>query len=222
MLQAVIFDLDGTLLDTLADLASAGNHTLSAMGLPTHPVAAYREFVGGGISRLIQHILPATHQGESTRQLALTLFSRHYQAHMFDATAPYPGILPLLAWLRTQPLFLGVLSNKDDAFTREIVERYFPGTFHAVAGLQEGFAPKPDPAALHVLLQALAVPPQRTLYVGDKDVDIFTAQNAGTLACAVSWGFQSEDALRAAGAPQLAQNPEQLAQLVQALLEAPE
>ena len=146
MYSAVIFDLDGTLLNTLTDLANAGNHTLEVLGFPTHPVDAYRYLVGNGIPKLIERMLPEKNRGPATQQTALSIFLRYYEAHKQDTTAPYPGILPMLQALKGAGLRLGVVSNKENSLSQEVAAHYFPGLFDAVAGHVLGTPTKPDPA----------------------------------------------------------------------------
>ncbi|NLW79827.1 MAG: HAD family hydrolase [Ruminococcaceae bacterium] len=212
--NTVLFDLDGTLLNTLQDLAAAGNHALSALGLPAHPVQDYQNMVGNGIPTLIRRMLPPQHCGPATQAVALQLFQKHYTANMFQYTQPYPGIPQLLAGLRGAGVRLGVLSNKQHNLACSIVEYYFSGIFQAVAGLQPGAAPKPDPASLLALMESLHASPAATLYVGDSDVDVLTAHNAGLPACGVLWGFRTRAELESAGADTLAANPEALGKLI--------
>lgn len=145
MYSAVIFDLDGTLLNTLADLANAGNHTLEVLGFPTHPVDAYRYLVGNGIPKLIERMLPERSRGPATQQTALSIFLRYYEAHKQDTTAPYPGILPMLQALKGAGLRLGVVSNKENSLSQEVAAHYFPGLFDAVAGPCAGHPHKAGP-----------------------------------------------------------------------------
>ncbi len=221
-IKAVIFDLDGTLLNTLADLADASNWALAEMGLPTHPEDAYRHFVGDGAAMLCLRMLPADRRDEASLRQARALFDRRYQAHMFDRTVPYAGIPALLDALsgggklpRGGKLSLGVVSNKPDVFVQAITARYFPGRFAAVSG-QQGAA-KPDPAGVLRCLDAFGVPPKEALYVGDGAVDIQTAKNAGTHSCGAVWGFRGEQELRESGAETLAYTPADVAKAVTSL-----
>lgn len=214
MYRTAIFDLDGTLLDTLQDLAAAGNHALSAMGLPTHPPQAYRTMVGSGIPSLIRRMLPAAAGGKGSFEIAKTLFENYYSAHMQDLTSPYPGIVPMLARLKEAGMVLGVFSNKADVYTKKMVEDYFPGVFNAVLGLVEGTPPKPDSAGTFRLMAELAARTESTLYIGDSDVDILTAKNAGLTSCGVSWGFRSREELELAGADHLVADAEALETLL--------
>ncbi len=202
--RTVIFDLDGTLLDTLGDLAAAGNHALTAMGLPTHETDAYRFFVGNGVPKLIERILPEANRGEASQALALSLFRRYYAEHAMERTRPYDGIAAMLQTLKESGVQLGVLSNKDDAFTQSIIAHFFPNVMDAVLGRKEGAAPKPDPASLQSMMSALGCSPQKTLYVGDSNVDVRTAHNAGVECCGAVWGFRGEPELTGAGADALA------------------
>lgn len=210
MFPYVVFDLDGTLLDTLQDLAAAGNHALSAMGLPVHPTDAYRTMVGNGIPKLIERMLPDGNCGKATQEVALQLFAGYYQHHNMDLTAPYPGIMKMLENLSKAGVGMGIASNKQHAFTKKLAEHFFPGTFSAVLGLREGCAAKPDPAFLLELMAEMGAGVHNTLYVGDSDVDMITARNAGLTPCGVLWGFRSRQELLENGAKLLAESPEQL------------
>lgn len=214
MYNHVIFDLDGTLLDTLGDLAAAGNYALSAMGFSAHPVHSYRKMVGNGVDKLIFRMLPENQRGESTLKIARGLFDSYYSQHMLDTTAPYPGIMGMLSTLSAAGLRMGVVSNKDDIYVKDIVERYFPNIFFTSIGLREGFLPKPHPASTIFLADIMEAERQRTLYVGDSDVDMLTAKNAGLTACGVSWGFRDVDELQNAGADFVVDSPAQLTDLI--------
>ncbi len=211
----MVFDLDGTLLDTLGDLAAAGNRICAAFGWPQHPLAAYRRFVGNGIPKLVERIAPPDGRGAGTQRRALAAFEADYAAHMQDTTAPYPGIPPMLAALKAAGVRMAVLSNKDDALARRIVAHYFGAdTFLAVRGALPGLPAKPDPAALLALLQALRAAPGTVLVAGDSDVDVRTARSADLPCCGVLWGFRDAAELSGAGAAYLAPDPAALARIV--------
>ncbi len=210
MYQIVIFDLDGTLLDTLQDLAAACNHALSAMNLPQHPAAAYRFMVGGGIPNLVGRMLPQGQRGVATREVALQLFQNYYAAHSADLTAPYPGIVQMLENLGKSGIIMAIASNKTDNFVQALVGQMFPGVFAQVLGLRDGAPPKPDPAGALALAAAMGAVPEKTLYVGDSDVDMLTAKNAGFASCGVLWGFRPKQELAAAGAQVFAATPGEL------------
>ena len=202
--HAVIFDLDGTLLNTLDDLADSCNFVLARKGLPTFPVEQYRGFVGNGAAILMKRIHP---KGTSQDELddSLAQFTAYYSAHKDVKTAPYPGIPGLLQGLKAAGLRLCVLSNKPHEISVQIVRQYFgDGTFDIIMGKSPGYPVKPDPASCWLLLSELGLDRSEVLYVGDSNVDMQTARNAGLTKCGVCWGFRSEAELKAEGADYLA------------------
>ena len=162
----MIFDLDGTLLNTIGDLAAAANHTLAEMGFAPHTEEEYKYMVGNGIPKLIERFLPPGHRDKATQAQAARLFFPYYDAHKEDATAPYPGIPALLAALHGAGVKLGVVSNKEDALTKSVVSHYFPGLFDAVAGHTLGTPTKPDPHLVNGMRAAFGLSAQQVLYVG--------------------------------------------------------
>lgn len=202
MYRAVIFDLDGTLLNTIDDLAAAGNHALGALGLPLHTLAEFTAYVGNGIPTLIRRMVPQPPEEETVRRAAAA-FADYYSVHKEDTTAPYPGIEAMLDALRAHGVKLAVLSNKAHVMTRPLIYHYFGDRFAAVQGLEDGMAPKPDPAGVRRLLGRLETPAEQVLYVGDSDTDMQTAAAAGLMSCGVLWGFRSKEVLLAGGARHL-------------------
>lgn len=196
--KAVIFDLDGTLLNTLGDLADAVNYMLRELNLPEKAEDEVRRAVGNGIGKLIERVLPenARHRADE----ALSLFSRHYAGHMEEKTAPYPGVTDLLRKLKAKGIRIGVLSNKKEELVKSLCEKYFGELVDVARGEREGVPIKPEPDAVHDLLKALNVCAEDALYSGDSDVDVQTARNADLLCLAVSWGFRPIDSLKIAGA----------------------
>lgn len=210
MYEAVIFDLDGTILNTIDDLADSGNHVLAQHGYPIHPTEAYKTFVGNGIPKLIQRILPQNHSEEVFEQ-ALAEFKQYYGEHKNDKTAPYQGIPELLKSLKENGIKLCVLSNKQHDLSVEIVSHYFgEGIFDIIRGKMEEFPPKPDPASCNDVISILNIPKCNILYVGDSNVDMQTGCNAGLKKCGVSWGFRSVEELRSAGADCIAFTPDDI------------
>ena len=210
--RAVLFDLDGTLIDSLADLANATNHALVTLGCLTHPRAAYRYFVGDGARTLCQRALPADKQ--HLLDDCLKLMRAHYDEHRYDETQPYPGIPELLAALTKRGHSLAVLSNKPDHFTKEVVARYFPDTgFAAVRGQLAHVPLKPDPTAALQIAQELGIPPAQWLYLGDTDTDMRTARAAGMHAVGVLWGFRDRAELEDNGAKIIIATPSELLQI---------
>ncbi len=204
MYKAVFFDLDGTLLNTLDDLADSCNHVLAAKGYQTYPVEQYQKFVGNGAAVLMTRIHPA---GTSQNELddSLAKFTAYYSAHKDIKTTPYPGIPELLKKLRSAGIHLCVLSNKPHEISVQIVRQYFgENTFDIIMGKSPDYPIKPDPTSCFYLMKKLGLEKNDVLYVGDSNVDMQTAKNAGLTKCGVCWGFRSEAELTAEGADYLA------------------
>lgn len=214
--DTVIFDLDGTLLDTLDDLTDAVNYALGRMGWPPRSREEIRSFVGNGVALLMERSAP---QGAAASQTAeaLELFKPYYNAHSRDKTAPYPGVQELLRTLREKGCTLAVVSNKFDAAVKELAQDYFPGLLDLAAGESEaaGVPKKPHPAMVLQTMAALGAHPERTVYVGDSDVDLETAANAGLPCISVTWGFRSREFLLAHGAARFARSPEEIPPLLE-------
>ena len=218
MLKAVIFDLDGTLLNTIDDLADAGNWVCAQNGWPLHSIEEYKHFVGSGIPNLCRRFSPKTAQGEQEQAAVLAAFSARYAAHKQDKTAPYPGAADAVRALQAAGVKCGVLSNKQDALAKAVMAHYFPGVFRHVRGAAGGCPIKPDPAGVYALLDEMGVEPGPGVWlVGDSDVDVLTGKNAGLPVCGALWGFRGKEELAAAGADLLAESPAALPGL---LLEA--
>ena len=206
-IKAVIFDLDGTLLDTLPDLVVLTNAVLERQGLPTHTRDEVLSYVGGGARVLFQRALPADATPEQLER-SLELWHELYFECGIALTQPYEGMPEALAALRKQGCKLGVLSNKFDAAAREVIERFFPGVFDAVCGEGPDTPRKPDPTGLLRMLGELGVEPCDCAYVGDSASDMTVAHAAGCgVAVGAAWGYQSAEALRAAGADVLINEP---------------
>ena len=212
-IHSVIFDLDGTLADTLSDIADAANHVLTERDLPTHGRDAYRHFVGEGVVRLMQHAAPESAQGRLDELVAA--FRARYLPHMLDRTRPYPGVVPLLEELSRRGTPFAVLSNKPHDATREMVGALFPDVdFVAVEGHRPDVPKKPDPRSALALAEQLGSRPDHVAFVGDTRTDMETAKNAGMLAVGVLWGFRDEEELRANGADHVIARPDQLLELL--------
>ncbi|MGN0985109.1 MAG: HAD family hydrolase [Candidatus Enterenecus sp.] len=213
MYTHAIFDLDGTLLNTIDDLADAGNHVCAAHGWPTHTVEEYKRMVGNGIPKLVSRFAPAG-PGETELAAALAEFSAYYGQHKEDKTAPYEGVLQAVNTVKQNNLTVAVLSNKAHDLAGPVVEHYYPGVFAAVQGALPGVPAKPDPTLLRRLMEQLEAAPETTLFVGDSDVDILTGKNGGLATCGVLWGFRSRQELEQAGADYIIEAPEQLVKLI--------
>ena len=211
-MRGVLFDLDGTLVDTLADIVAAMNHVLRQAGFPTHDEAAYRGFIGWGAKTLVEKALPEAARGEAERHLAA--FRARYLAHLVVETKPYPGVRALLTALEGRGVPLGVLSNKPHAMTERVVSQLFPAVpWKIMLGAREGVPKKPDPAGPRQALGALGVAASDCLYVGDTEVDVATARNAGMIAVGARWGFRGE-VLAEAGADHVLEAPDELLALL--------
>ena len=210
--KAVLFDMDGTLLDTLADMAAAVNHILSVHGYPLRTEEEVRAFVGNGARKLMERALPPDVTGDAFEAL-LEEYRQWYEAHACVKTAPYPGIPTLLAALERAGVAAAVVSNKPDATTKTLAARFFPGM--PAFGQREDVPPKPDPALVRLALEQLSVSAADAVYVGDSEVDVATARNAGLPLVAVSWGFRGREALTAAGAETIADTAAELLEKLQ-------
>lgn len=215
--RAALFDLDGTLVNSLADIAAAMNHSLSQHGLPPHSVDEYRQYVGEGVMHLVRRATPAGREDLHTS--ILTVYRAWYAEHLFDQTTVYPGVAGVLARLAEEGVRLAVLSNKSDAFTKRLVEGLLPGVpFAAVYGERTGVPRKPDPTAALALATELGVAPADCVFVGDTHVDMNTACNAGMYGIGVTWGFRSAEELRTHGARALATTADELLAALRAAL----
>ena len=213
MKHAVIFDLDGTLLNTLGDLRAATNHALEVRGLPPHSMEEIRQFIGNGIRLLICRAMPEG-TPEAEIDAALDDFKAYYAAHIHDRTVPYDGIPQLLTALRKRGIKVAVLSNKIDSASQQLIEYFFPGKTDVVFGEHVGVSRKPDPTSCRMVMQQLGVQPEQVLYVGDSGTDMQTAKNAGLYAVGVTWGFRSKEVLLENGADVLVHRPEQILQIL--------
>lgn len=214
MRKLVIFDLDGTLLNTIADLAQSTNYALRQLGYPTHPEEAYNLMVGNGINKLLERALPEEERSEANIQLMRSHFIPYYDQHQADKSCPYPGIKELLAQLQAEGVMMAVASNKYQQATSRLVAHYFPEiTFVAVLGQREGVNVKPDPTIVHDILQLTGVDKEEVLYVGDSGIDMQTARNAEVTACGVTWGFRPKSELEAFSPAYIIDNTKEIADL---------
>lgn len=206
-----IFDLDGTLLDTLDDLASAVNYALRTYGMPEHSRDAIRRFVGNGVRMLMIRAVPDGEQNPKFEEVFET-FRKYYMQHSLDTTRPYDGIPEMLATLRQRGCRLAVVSNKFDAATKELCKYFFPNTIEVAVGEHEaeGIRKKPAPDTVIEALSQLGVSSKNAVYVGDSDVDLETARNAALPCISVLWGFRDRDFLLAHGATTFITSPKEL------------
>ncbi|MFT4631228.1 MAG: phosphoglycolate phosphatase [Candidatus Pseudothioglobus sp.] len=209
--QGYIFDLDGTLLNTLESLANCYNRVLLQLGHPPHPVDAYRYFIGDGARRCIERCLPTNAKSDTQVDAALALQQADYQASWQHDAQPYPGIVAMLELLSQRGLPLTVLSNKDHEFTLACVEYFFPTiTFQQIVGFSTGVPHKPDPTGAQTIAQTLDIPVASIVFVGDTAMDMQTAITCGMTAVGVLWGFRDAAELLDAGAHHLIRQPHNL------------
>lgn len=217
--DTAIFDLDGTLLDTLEDLAAADNYALAQYGLPQLDLDTVRRYIGRGVRNLMMKSVYGLAFEErfgkdpvdaETFEAIFRCYRRYYSEHVNDRTHTYEGIPELVEKLRREGCRLAVLSNKYDQAVKDLMQAHFGDVFEVVLGQREGVPKKPDPAAVHEIMERLGAVPERTVYIGDSDVDVKTAKNAGTGSIICLWGFRGREELLEAGAEVLAEKPEDI------------
>lgn len=215
MKTLVIFDLDGTLLNTIDDLANATNHAMTALGFPTHGLWVYPSMVGNGVKKLIERALPDDARTEKNIRDALDAFREYYNEHCCDATVPYPGIPELLEDLTAKGVNLAVTSNKYEFAVSKIIDHYFPNAnFRAILGNVDGLPRKPDPSIVFKALSMCPTPKAQVLYVGDSGVDMETARRACVESVGVTWGYRPISELKQAYADHIISTPSQIIDLL--------
>ena len=207
--ELVIFDLDGTILDTLEDLADSMNYALTKYGYPTRTLDEIRSFVGNGLLMLTRRAI-APEMNEEVIQTVLSEQKAYYKEHCADKTKPYDGVIELLEELKANGYKLAVVSNKADYAVQILCEQYFPGIFHLTVGEKEGVRRKPAPDAIYAVLEELQVSREKAIYIGDSEVDIETAINAEMVAVLVDWGFRDAAFLQKRGAKTLVHTIDEL------------
>ena len=215
MIKAAIFDLDGTLLNTLEDVVNACNYALKKCNFKTHSIEEYKVFVGDGRSKLIERIVPDEYRGnDEVKKKVLRLFDEYYSGHMLDMTKPYEGICEMLKSLKEKGVKLAVVSNKPDEFVGGIVKKYFGDTFEIVHGQRTNYPVKPDPTTVYEVIEYFGIKLNESIYVGDSNVDIYTAKNAKVKSIGVAWGFRGEEELREAGADYIVYDSNEITELI--------
>ena len=213
MTKAIVFDLDGTLLDTLTDLTASTNYALRSCGMPEHSIDDVRRFVGNGVRMLMTRAVP---DGESNPRFdeAFSVFRQHYMQHCLDTTCPYPGIMEALARLKEKGMMLAIVSNKMQAATEELRQHFFSQYIDVAIGESAAIRKKPAPDTVNEALRLLGISHDEAIYVGDSDVDIDTARAAMMPCASVLWGFRDRQFLLNHGATRLLSSPEELLSLV--------
>lgn len=209
MYRNFIFDLDGTLLDTLADLAASTNYALNQYGMPEHSIDNVRKFVGNGVGKLIERAVPQG-LGNPQYESVLATFRKHYMKHSLDNTKPYPGIENMLGRLRSEGCKVAVVSNKFYDATRELCHHFFPDTVEVAIGERQDIRRKPAPDAVIEAMRQLGIDRNDTVYVGDSEVDVATARNSLIPCISVLWGFRDKDFLIRHGATAFVTSPKDI------------
>ncbi len=215
--KAILWDLDGTLLDTLQDLTDGVNTSLTAVGYPTRSREEVRTFVGNGVPKLIERAVPAGTTSADTQRV-LALFRPYYAAHSADTTVPYPGILPGLATLKQAGIPMAIVSNKLESAAEDLRQRFFADTIALAVGDIPGRPTKPAPDSTRLALERLGIAPHEALFIGDSEVDVLTARAAGVPLLAAGWGFRDKVTLLAQGATVVADTPAEAFAYIQSLL----
>lgn len=213
-ITTVIFDLDGTLLNTLEDLKNAVNHALVQFGYPVKSLEQVRLSVGNGVAKLIERVLPGGLENPDFEP-CLNTFRQYYSQHLQDCTKPYPGIPETLAELKETGYGLGIVSNKFDAAVKRLREDYFPNTITVAIGESPDVRKKPAPDCVYKAMKEMGCTKEQTVYVGDSDVDVATAHNSGLKCIGVTWGFRDAQVLKEAGTDWIIQQPEELLDLLE-------
>lgn len=215
MYKLAVFDMDGTILDTLEDLKDSTNFALKKCGYPTRSYDEVRRFVGNGIRKLIERAVP---EGLTVEQIDRVheVFTEHYKVHCADTTKAYDGIKPLLEKLRASGVKTAVVSNKADYGVQELCRDYFDGLFDYAVGEREGIRRKPAPDAVNEALRVLGIDKSEAVYIGDSDVDFETAKNAELPCISVLWGFRDEEFLREKGATLFVRDPAEIYDIIMA------
>lgn len=212
-IDTIIFDLDGTLLYTIEDLTDSTNYALKHFGYQTRTVEEITNFVGNGVRLLIERAIPDGKDNPNLEE-CLTLFKTHYSNNMFNKTKPYDNIIDTLKELKKQNYKTAVVSNKFDSAVKELCNKYFEGLINSAVGQRDNVNKKPAPDAVFEVMKELNVTSEQCIYVGDSEVDIKTAENAGIPCISVTWGYKSIDFLYKNGAETLIYSPEEILELV--------
>ena len=214
-MKLIVFDLDGTLINSLEDLADSANHVLVQHGFPTHPVDAYRYFVGDGVRKLIERILPEEERNDTQIELCRQEFVAYYRIHMEDKTKVYPGMTELLKALKDKGLKIAVATNKVHVAVAPLMAKYFPNIhFDSMIGQREGVPVKPHPQIMFDILKETGCQPSEALHVGDTATDMQLAHRAGIESVGVLWGYRPLEELQEAGAQHIIKHPLDLLKII--------
>lgn len=214
-MKLVIFDLDGTLINSLDDLADAVNFALMKFGYPVHPVESFKYFVGNGVPKLIERSLPESERTAERIEEVKAVFASYYNEHSADKTRPYDGIEKLLEKLKNSGWKIAVASNKSDDFTQILVKKFFGDKFDCVQGGMPSVPKKPAPDIVYSIMSKIAADKTDTYFVGDSNVDMLTASNSGLKSIGCLWGFRTKEELLSGGADFIAEKPEDIYNIIE-------
>lgn len=220
MIKAVLFDLDGTLVDSLTDLADGVNRAIAKKGFPTHPVDAFKYFVGDGIPKMIERALPENHRDSNTVNEIKKDFLEYYSLHYADNTYAYKGMPELVTTLKEQGFIVAVVTNKQQDMADEVVKSLYGDVFDLIFGKRDGIPAKPDPTAALMAMEQLGVTPKECIFIGDSGMDVATAVNSGAVPVGELWGFRQKDELLKNGAKYIINKPEELLDIIEELKNA--
>lgn len=217
MIKAVLFDLDGTLADSLIDLADGVNRAIASKGFPSHEVEAFKYFVGDGIPKMIERALPEANRDADTVNEIKDIFLPYYAIHYADNTYAYEGMPELVNVLKTQGFIVAVVTNKEQHMANEVVTSLYGDVFDLVFGKRDGIPAKPDPTAALMAMEELGVKPEECVFIGDSGMDVATAVNSGAVPVGELWGFRKEDELLENGAKYIISKPHELLDVIKEL-----
>lgn len=215
MIKAVLFDLDGTLADSLVDLAASANYALNKLGYPERQVEEFKYFVGDGIPKMLERTLPESEKCEDTVNRLLELFLPHYAVHYADRTYAYAGMPQLVNTLKAKGYIVAVVTNKAQDMADRVVTSLYGDVFDLVFGKREGIPAKPDPTAALMAMEQLGVKPQECVFIGDSGMDVATAVNSGAVPVGELWGFRQREELLQNGALYIIEKPHELLELIE-------
>ena len=217
MIKAVLFDLDGTLANSLIDLAASTNYALAQFGFPARQVEAYKYFAGDGMAKMIERALPPDCGLEETVQRIMPVFLSYYAEHYADNTAVYDGMPDLIAALKERSILVGVVTNKAEDMAKKVVTKLYGESFDLIIGKRVGIPAKPDPTAAYIAMRELGVKPDECIFVGDSKMDVKTGVNSGAYPVGVLWGFRKKDELLEGGAKSIINKPQELLEIIESL-----
>ena len=215
MLKAVLFDLDGTLVNSLADLAEGVNRALATENYPTHEVEAFKYFVGDGMPIMIERALPADKKDPDTIARMLKLLKAYYSEHFADFTCAYDGVPELVKELKKRGFIVAVVTNKAQDMAEIVVKKFYGDTFDLIFGMREGIPGKPDPTMALLAMEELGVKPEECVFIGDSGMDVATGVNSGALHVGELWGYRGEEELRKNGAKYIITRPEEFLDIIE-------